>query len=78
MLDQSETKAAVEQYLAAEKLTLPVLMDETSKVGELYKVTGIPQTVVIGKDGVIRKVIIGYGPGGEDELRKEVEAAMRG
>jgi hypothetical protein len=53
-------------------------MDETSKVGELYKVTGIPQTVVIGKDGVIRKVIIGYGPGGEVDLRKEVEAAMRG
>jgi peroxiredoxin/outer membrane lipoprotein-sorting protein len=77
-IDQGETKSAVQEFLKAEKLTLPVLLDENSKVGELYKVSGIPQTVVIGKDGIIKKVIIGYGPGGEDELRKEVESAMKG
>jgi peroxiredoxin/outer membrane lipoprotein-sorting protein len=76
-IDQGETKSAVQEFLKAEKLTLPVLLDENSKVGELYKVSGIPQTVVVGKDGIIKKVIIGYGPGGEDELRKAVESAMK-
>lgn len=76
-IDQAETKSAVQNFITAAKLTVPVLLDENSAVGESYKVTGIPQTVVIGKDGIIRKVFIGFGPGGEVELRKSVEAAMQ-
>ena len=44
----------------------------------VHTTTRAVYSVFGGKDGVIRKVLIGYGPGGEVELRKEVEAAMRG
>jgi thiol-disulfide isomerase/thioredoxin len=75
-LDQKEDKVDVQQGITELKLTIPVLLDAEAKVGERYRVTGIPQTVVIGKDGKIKKVIIGFG-GSDTELRKAVEEAMK-
>jgi peroxiredoxin len=72
-----ETKQQVEKFLSDQKLGLPVLFDTDGKVGDLFKVQGIPQTVVIGKDGVVRKVMVGYGPGAEGQLKEVVEAALK-
>jgi hypothetical protein len=47
-------------------------------MSQAYKASGIPQTVVIGKDGKITKVIVGFG--GEPtakELHQAVEQAMK-
>ena len=63
--------------LKGEKPSFPVLHDPDKKVGELYKVIGMPSTVIIGKDGKIT-----YGPkvGFEEshiaELTKEIESAL--
>ena len=51
--------------------------NDEQKVAEKYGVQGIPQTVVIGKDGTVKKVFVGFGPGTEDEMRKVVEDAMK-
>ena len=73
-----EDKTKVPPFVAAKKLTLTVLLDnDEQKVAEKYGVMGIPQTVVIGKDGTVKKVFVGFGPGSEDELRKVVEEAMK-
>ena len=45
------------------------------KVGGAYGVEGIPQTVVIGKDGKVKKVFIGFGPDSPKELQKAVDSA---
>jgi len=54
---------------------LPVLLDEKSEVSKLYGVSGIPQTVVVGKDGRVKKVLVGSG--NEANIRAAVEAALR-
>jgi peroxiredoxin len=54
---------------------VPVLLDEKGQVAPLYKVNGIPQTVIIGKDGKVRKVFVGVEQ--ESTLRKAIEAAMK-
>jgi peroxiredoxin len=54
---------------------VPVLLDEKGAVGPLYKVNGIPQTVIIGKDGKVRKVFIGVEE--ESTIREALEAAMK-
>jgi peroxiredoxin len=46
-------------------------------VSALYKAPPIPQTFIIGKDGKVRKVFVGYGPGVEKTIREAVDAAMR-
>ena len=70
----AEEKEKVQAFMTAKKLTIPVLLDSEGKVGEAYKANAIPQTVVIGKDGNVRKVIIGGGQ--EKAIADEVAAAL--
>jgi peroxiredoxin len=60
------------------KLTIHVLFeDDKHETSHNYGVTGIPQTVVIGKDGVVKQVFVGFGPDSEEALTKTVEEAMK-
>ncbi len=40
-------------------VTLPVLNDMGNNVGQMYGITGLPETFIIDKQGVIREKIIG-------------------
>lgn len=71
-----ESRDTAKKFMEHNKLTMPVLLDATAAVAAKYAVTGIPQTVVIGKNGAIRKVIIGFAPGGEKQLREAVQQAL--
>jgi peroxiredoxin len=74
-----EEKPDVEQFVEQTKLKTPVLLDSQGEVSEKYKANAIPQTVVIGKDGKVAKVFVGFG--GEESaraLREAVEKAMKG
>ena len=51
--------AAVTSFLTNAGVTLPVLMDGDGKVAKRYGTTGVPETFVINKKGVILKKIIG-------------------
>jgi peroxiredoxin len=50
---------AVNDFFRRSGLMLPVLLDSDGKVGKLYGVTGVPETFVIDRKGVIIKKIIG-------------------
>lgn len=76
-LDEQEDKGDVETFVKDTKLTVPVLLDSEGKVGAQYGVTGIPQTVVIGKDGKVKKVFIGFGEGSPEMLQKAVDDALK-
>jgi cytochrome c biogenesis protein CcmG, thiol:disulfide interchange protein DsbE len=69
--DEDDVKAFVKET----KLLVPILMDTDGKVAEKYLVQPIPQTVVIGKDGVVKKVFIGAGPDTHEKLKQAVEEA---
>lgn len=74
-VDLEETKDLVQPVAARVCPDIPVLLDEDSSVGKSYGVSGIPHTVVIGKDGKVRKVIIGGG--NESRIRAAAEAALK-
>src|SRR5439155_9868447 len=76
-INQGEDRELVQGFVNSKKLTLPVLLDTDSKVGESYKANAIPETVVIGKDGIVRKVFVGAGPDSESKIREVVQAAMK-
>jgi len=52
-------KEAVEGYFKESGTSLPVLLDEDQAVGQRYGLTGVPETFVIGKNGVILKKVVG-------------------
>ncbi len=60
-LDQREPKPAVSSFVQKKGWTIPVLLDSTAAVAGNYKVNGIPETVVIGKDGMVKQVYVGSG-----------------
>jgi peroxiredoxin len=71
-----QEKEHVQSFMTAQKLTLPVLLDIEGKVRDDYKADAIPQTVIIGKDGNVRKVIIGGG--NEKAIADAVADALAG
>lgn len=66
----------VKAFLEKNKLDVAVALDGEGEAGSLYKANSIPQTVVIGKDGVVKKVHIGFGPKMKEELTAEITAAL--
>ena len=68
----------VEKFLKEQKLDVPVVLDTDNAVGERYQVDGIPQSVIIGKDGSVQVVHVGVGPDLEKSLSKELDGLLAG
>jgi peroxiredoxin len=71
-------KEAIESYFSKSSNNLPALIDSDQKTGKRYGLTGVPETFIIDKNGVILKKVVG----GMDWSRPEVirdltEAASR-
>jgi len=72
-----EGQSLVSEFVAKNKLTLNVLLDDTGIVAEDYGVSGIPQTVIIDRAGTIRAVHVGVSPFGfEKSLTADIDAAL--
>lgn len=56
-IDDPGTEPAIRAFAHDMGMTFEVLHDPTGQIGHLYQVTGYPETVIIGKDGVIRKKV---------------------
>ncbi len=72
-----ENAATVRKFMDAQKFTMPILLDADGKVAASYRVSGIPHTVIIGKDGQVLKVNVGYAPGVEEQLKQALLNAAR-
>lgn len=70
-----DTRSAVEEFVAEYQLPFPILLDTEGTAARLYRVSALPSTFFIGRDGVIAKVVIG-GPLAESTLRAEIESLL--
>jgi peroxiredoxin len=73
-VDLEEGKETIQPVASKLIPDLTVLLDEKSAVSKKYGVSGIPQTVVIGKDGKVKKVFIGSG--NESGIKAAVEKGL--
>lgn len=51
--------AAVESFFRMTGHRLPTIPDSDGRLAKLYGVTGIPETFILDRDGVIRKKVVG-------------------
>lgn len=71
-VDCGEEQAVVDSFLEETGYTFPVAYDENNEASSRYPVTGIPYTVIIGKDGVVTQSFTGsMGAEAQYELYKE-------
>lgn len=68
-------KDIVQPFISKNKYTFPVLHAD-SEIQSNYGVSGIPTVYIIDRQGSIRFHHVGYGPGGEKQLEKEVEQLL--
>ena len=59
-INTGEESDKVRKFLKKERLAMNVLLDEDGRIADGYLVDSIPQTVVIGKDGLIESVHMGF------------------
>jgi peroxiredoxin len=63
-------------FVEEQKLTFPILLDETGEMANAYQLRSLPSSYFIGRDGIINEVVIG-GPMSEALLRTRVEDILR-
>jgi thiol-disulfide isomerase/thioredoxin len=73
-----EDAATIESFLNDEKLSVDVALDKAGKVAEEYLAAAIPQTVLIGKDGRVQVVHVGFSANLRETLTEQIEALLAG
>lgn len=58
-LFNNDKPAAVKNFVAKLGITIPILSDEYNFAGTKYGLTGVPETFIIDKQGIIREKFIG-------------------
>jgi len=67
-VDVKEDPAKIKEYLANQKLNIEVAVDSTGEVAQAYGVMGIPQTLVVDTDGIVRDVHLGF----DDDIKEKL------
>lgn len=74
-LMETEDKVAEFQKQTPE-VTMPILLDTEGKLAHAYRVMPIPMSVIIGKDGVVKRVHMGIPGGNVEILKKQLSAEL--
>jgi peroxiredoxin len=75
-LDRTST-ARVRAFVREVGVTFPILLDPEATSARAYRVRGLPTTVIVGVDGVVRHRELGYRDWDRAESRALVDAVMR-
>jgi len=73
-VNEQEDAATIQKFIAQSKLTIPAVLDSDGKTGAAFGAQAIPETVVVGKDGVVRNVFVGAG--NEQAIAAAADAAL--
>jgi thiol-disulfide isomerase/thioredoxin len=71
-----EDAAWIQPYMASNKFTFTVPRDVTGAVLQSYQVEGIPTTVIVGRDGTVKSVFVGFANDGGKQIDAAVDKAL--
>ena len=69
--------AAALKWLKNTPVTFPILFDRESVASKLYEVQGMPNTVIIDRQGRVRYIHRGYKAGEENEYLDQIRSLIR-
>ncbi len=69
--------AEAEKFLAQTPVSFPVAFDTKSDVSKLFKVKGMPSTVIVDRKGNTRMIHHGYKPGDENVYLDQIRKLLR-
>lgn len=68
--------SAVPPFVNEQRLSFPILLDETGEMANAYQLRSLPSSYFIRRDGTINEVVIG-GPMSEALLRTRIEGILK-
>ena len=73
-----EGRPAVEAFLQDKHLevTFPILLDPEERVARNYRLSWVPVTVVIGRDGQMIETILGARPWGSEKVMNSIQKLL--
>jgi len=74
-IDQMESTSTVRKFAQEKGMTYPVLLDIDGAVSSTYRVTGLPTTVFVRRDGTVLDVVVG-GPMSESFLEGKIQKLL--
>lgn len=75
-IDDPGTDNAIKSFVSQYKLSFEILHDPDKKISDLYQTTGYPETVIIGRDGIIRRKVLGASDWNSSESRGLIERLL--
>ncbi len=76
-LDGPETVAGVKPFIRRQRYTFPVVVDDDTSIAQAYNPSGsAPFTVLIGRDGKVKKQIEGFQPAEARELEADLKQLL--
>lgn len=70
-------KKAVEDFFKESRFSLPAYLDQDTAAAKVYGITGVPETFVIDKQGIIVKKVIGPMDWSSPEALSFLEGLMK-
>ena len=71
-ISRGEERNKVEEFIKKTGYTFPVGLDTNQSIYRKYASNYIPRSIVVGRDGVVVYVGVGY----DEEIAKEIETAI--
>jgi thiol-disulfide isomerase/thioredoxin len=78
-VDDPGTDEQIRSFVKQYGLTFEILHDTAGQVGKVsrdYQTTGYPETVIVGRDGIIRKKLLGAHDWNSEENRALIERLL--
>jgi thiol-disulfide isomerase/thioredoxin len=75
-INVGEPEERIWRYVTEEGYTMRVLVDPQSQSMRAFHTSGIPTTVLIDGEGIVRQVQVGYAPGAVGGLEQQVQALL--
>jgi len=77
-VNQQEKEETIRAFLDETGLSVTVGLDSSATIADRYLVSGIPQTVIVGKDGTVQAVHVGVSPAFDNDLREQLDTLLAG
>ena len=75
-VDDPGSEDAIREFAKEYALTFEILHDPSGKIRQLYQTTGVPETFVIGRDGVIRRKVIAAADWNSADNRRQLAGLL--
>ena len=75
-INQAEAPDTVKNFLTENRYSFTVLLDNDDLMGNSYGISGIPTTLIIGRDGSVKFATEGFGSGSAEEIDEALASVL--